>query len=251
MWGFPCLFQRLPQRSHGIPVATLELKTDNTQTVPDAIKQYKVDRKPTKNRPLLKPGRTLVHFAVSDQEAYMTTALDGLKTFFLPFNQGNDDHAGNPVNPDGSDTAYLWREVFEPELFQRILRDYALREPASKGNLGRLVFPRYHQLRANEKVIGDIVARARATGSGVGGRHLIQHSAGSGKTKTITWLAHRAGRFIDPAGKPVFDSVIVVTDRTVLDTGPLLYGWRHGRLRYALKRLPRARSSFHVGTRPV
>ena len=107
LWGFPCLFQRLPQRSHGIPVATLELKTDNTQTVPDVIKQYKVDRKPTKNRPLLKPGRALVHFAVSDQEAYMTPALDGLKTFFLPFNQGNDDHAGNPVNPDGSDTAYL------------------------------------------------------------------------------------------------------------------------------------------------
>ena len=95
----------------------MALKTDNTQTVPDAIKQYKVDRKPTKNRPLLKPGRTLVHFAVSDQEAYMTTALDGLKTFFLPFNQGNDDHAGNPVNPDGSDTAYLWRECSSRSCF--------------------------------------------------------------------------------------------------------------------------------------
>lgn len=202
---------------NGIPVATLELKTDNTQAVRDAIKQYKVDRKPTKNRPLLKPGRALVHFAVSNQEVYMTTALDGLDTFFLPFNQGNDGHAGNPVNPNGSDTAYLWREVFEPELFLRILRDYALWEPASKGNSGRLVFPRYHQLRATEKVIGDIAARARTTGSGAGGRYLIQHSAGSGKTKTIAWLAHRAGRFIDPTGKPVFDSVIVVTDRTVLD----------------------------------
>lgn len=196
---------------NGIPVATLELKTDNTQAVRDAVKQYKVDRQPTKNRPLLKPGRALVHFAVSNQEAWMTTALDGLTTFFLPFNQGHDGHAGNPVNPHGSDTSYLWEEVFEPELFLRILRDYALWEPSSKGNKGRLIFPRYHQLRATENVIDDIAAR------GAGGRYLIQHSAGSGKTKTIAWMAHRAGRFINASGHPVFDSVIVVTDRTVLD----------------------------------
>lgn len=196
---------------NGIPVVTLELKTDNTQAVRDAVKQYKVDRKPNKNRPLLKPGRALVHFAVSNQEVQMTTVLAGLDTFFLPFNKGNDGHAGNPVNPVGSDTSYLWEEVFEPELFLRILRDYALWEPSSKGNAGRLVFPRYHQLRATEKVIDDIAQR------GAGGRYLIQHSAGSGKTKTIAWLAHRAGRFIDSAGHPVFDSVIVVTDRTVLD----------------------------------
>ncbi|MDN6351195.1 MAG: DEAD/DEAH box helicase family protein, partial [Yaniella sp.] len=185
--------------------------TDNTQAVRDAVKQYKVDRKPTKNRPLLKPGRALVHFAVSNQDVQMTTVLAGLDTFFLPFNQGNDGHAGNPSNPTGSDTSYLWEEVFESELFLRILRDYALWEPSSKGNKGRLVFPRYHQLRAAEKVIDDIATR------GAGGRYLIQHSAGSGKTKTIAWLAHRAGRVIDDAGTPVFDSVIVVTDRTVLD----------------------------------
>lgn len=196
---------------NGIPVVTMELKTDNTQAVRDAVKQYKVDRKPTKNRPLLKPGRALVHFAVSNQNVQMTTVLAGLDTFFLPFNQGNDGHAGNPSNPHGSDTSYLWEEVFEPELFLRILRDYALWEPSSKGNKGRLVFPRYHQLRAAEKVIDDIATR------GAGGRYLIQHSAGSGKTKTIAWLAHRAGRVIDDAGTPVFDSVIVVTDRTVLD----------------------------------
>ncbi|MGP5242229.1 type I restriction endonuclease subunit R [Corynebacterium flavescens] len=196
---------------NGIPVVTMELKTDNTQAVRDAVKQYKVDRKPTKNRPLLKPGRALVHFAVSNQDVQMTTVLAGLDTFFLPFNQGNDGHAGNPSNPHGSDTSYLWEEVFEPELFLRILRDYALWEPSSKGNKGRLVFPRYHQLRAAEKVIDDIATR------GAGGRYLIQHSAGSGKTKTIAWLAHRAGRVIDDAGTPVFDSVIVVTDRTVLD----------------------------------
>jgi len=196
---------------NGIPVVTMELKTDNTQAVRDAVKQYKVDRKPTKNRPLLKPGRALVHFAVSNQDVQMTTVLAGLDTFFLPFNQGNDGHAGNPSNPHGSDTSYLWEKVFEPELFLRILRDYALWEPSSKGNKGRLVFPRYHQLRAAEKVIDDIATR------GAGGRYLIQHSAGSGKTKTIAWLAHRAGRVIDDAGTPVFDSVIVVTDRTVLD----------------------------------
>ena len=196
---------------NGIPVVTMELKTDNTQAVRDAVKQYKVDRKPTKNRPLLKPGRALVHFAVSNQDVQMTTVLAGLDTFFLPFNQGNDGHAGNPSNPHGSDTSYLWEEVFESELFLRVLRDYALWEPSSKGNKGRLVFPRYHQLRAAEKVIDDIATR------GAGGRYLIQHSAGSGKTKTIAWLAHRAGRVIDTAGTPVFDSVIVVTDRTVLD----------------------------------
>ena len=196
---------------NGIPVVTMELKTDNTQAVRDAVKQYKVDRKPTKNRPLLKPGRALVHFAVSNQDVQMTTVLAGLDTFFLPFNKGNDGHAGNPSNPHGSDTSYLWEEVFDPELFLRILRDYALWEPSSKGNKGRLVFPRYHQLRAAEKVIDDISTR------GAGGRYLIQHSAGSGKTKTIAWLAHRAGRVIDDAGTPVFDSVIVVTDRTVLD----------------------------------
>ena len=196
---------------NGIPVVTMELKTDNTQAVRDAVKQYKVDRKPTKNRPLLKPGRALVHFAVSNQDVQMTTVLAGLDTFFLPFNQGNDGHAGNPSNPHGSDTSYLWEEVFESELFLRILRDYALWEPSSKGNKGRLIFPRYHQLRAAEKVIDDIATR------GAGGRYLIQHSAGSGKTKTIAWLAHRAGRVIDDAGTPVFDSVIVVTDRTVLD----------------------------------
>ncbi|WP_082028500.1 type I restriction endonuclease subunit R [Corynebacterium humireducens] len=196
---------------NGIPVVTMELKTDNTQAVRDAVKQYKEDRRPNKNRPLLKPGRALVHFAVSNQEVYMSTVLAGLNTFFLPFNQGNDGHAGNPPNPHGSDTSYLWEEVLDTELFLRILRDYALWEPSSKGNQGRLIFPRYHQLRATEKVMDDIATR------GAGGRYLIQHSAGSGKTKTIAWLAHRAGRFIDSTGKPVFDSVIVVTDRTVLD----------------------------------
>lgn len=196
---------------NGIPVVTMELKTDNTQAVTDAIKQYKRDRVPTKNRPLLMPGRALVHFAVSNQQVYMATVLAGNDTFFLPFNKGNGYHAGNPSNPTGSDTAYLWHEVLEPELFLRILRDYALWEPAKKGNAGRLIFPRYHQLRASERVLKDMATH------GVGGRYLIQHSAGSGKTKTIAWLAHRTNRVCKDDGTPLFNSVIVVTDRTALD----------------------------------
>lgn len=196
---------------NGIPVVTMELKTDNTQAVQDAKRQYRQDRKPSKNRPLLAPGRALVHFAVSNQEVYMTTVLAGAETVFLPFNKGNGDHAGNPVNPNGSDTSYLWEEVFAPELFLRVLRDYALWEPAKKGNNGRLVFPRYHQLRATERVISSMVAH------GSGERFLIQHSAGSGKTKTIAWLAHRANRAFTASGEPLFNSVIVVTDRTALD----------------------------------
>lgn len=196
---------------NGIPVVTIELKTDNTQSVGDAVRQYKRDRQPSKNRPLLKPGRALVHFAVSNQEVEMTTELAGNDTFFLPFNKGYDGHAGNPPNPNGSDTSYLWEEVLQPDLFLRIIRDYALWEPAKKGNAGRLIFPRYHQLRATEKVITDI------TEKGAGGRYLIQHSAGSGKTKTIAWMAHRAGRLMDKNGEQIFDSVVIVTDRTALD----------------------------------
>src|SRR5699024_6952656 len=142
----------------------MELKTDNTQAVRDAVKQYKVDRKPTKNRPLLKPGRALVHFAVSNQDVQMTTGLVGLDTFFFPFHQGNDGHAGNPSTATGADTSYLSEEVCESELFLRILGDYALWEPSAKGNKRRLVCPRYPQLRAGEKVIHDIATR------GAGGR---------------------------------------------------------------------------------
>ncbi|MHA6526433.1 type I restriction endonuclease subunit R [Corynebacterium pyruviciproducens] len=196
---------------NGIPVVTMELKTDNTQAVRDAIKQYRRDRVPGKSRPLLAPGRALVHFAVSNQEVYMTTVLAGPDTTFLPFNQGDGYHAGNPSNEYGSDTAYLWKKVLQPELFLRILRDYALWEPATKGNSGRLIFPRYHQLRATERVSNDMI------NGGPGQRFLIQHSAGSGKTKTIAWLAHRANRAFSSSGTPLFDSVIVVTDRRALD----------------------------------
>jgi len=199
--------------ANGIPVVTLELKTDNTQTVNHAIRQYKQDRKPGKTRPLLAPGRALVHFAVSNDEVYMTTKLDGANTTFLPFNQGNDGHAGNPPSPTGSNTDYLWRHMFDRPLFMRIIKHYALYEPGKRGskNDGRLIFPRFHQLRAVERIVDDIEHR------GPGGRYLVWHSAGSGKTKTIAWLSHRLIRHMNNQSKATFDSVIVVTDRTVLD----------------------------------
>ncbi|MFK0005081.1 type I restriction endonuclease subunit R [Paenarthrobacter sp. NPDC090522] len=199
--------------ANGLPVATLELKTDNTQTVNHAIRQYKEDRKPGKNRPLLAPGRALVHFAVSNDLVYMSTKLQGGDTVFLPFNQGNDGHEGNPPSVTGSSTNYLWREILARPMFMRILKDFALFEPGKSGKKdeGRLVFPRFHQLRAVERVVADIEAK------GTGQRYLIWHSAGSGKTKTIAWLSHRLIRHMSADSKSTFDSVIVVTDRTVLD----------------------------------
>ncbi|KRE76284.1 type I restriction endonuclease subunit R [Arthrobacter sp. Soil762] len=199
--------------ANGLPVATLELKTDNTQTVNHAIRQYKEDRKPGRNRPLLAPGRALVHFAVSNDLVYMTTKLQGGDTVFLPFNQGNDGHEGNPPSGTGSSTNYLWREILARPMFMRILKDYAIFEPGKTGRKeeGKLVFPRFHQLRAVERVVADIEA------NGTGKRYLIWHSAGSGKTKTIAWLSHRLIRHMSADSKSTFDSVIVVTDRTVLD----------------------------------
>lgn len=199
--------------ANGIPVVTLELKTDNTQTVNHAIRQYKEDRKPGKNRPLLAPGRALVHFAVSNDLVYMTTKLQGGDTVFLPFNQGNEGHEGNPPSRTGSSTNYLWRDILARPMFMRILKDFAIFEPSKSGKKdeGRLVFPRFHQLRAVDRVVADIEA------NGTGKRYLIWHSAGSGKTKTIAWLSHRLIRHMNADSKSTFDSVIVVTDRTVLD----------------------------------
>lgn len=198
--------------ANGLPVVTMELKTDNTQTVNHAIAQYKNDRVPGPTRALLQPGRALVHFAVSNDLVYMTTKLQGAGTTFLPFNQGTDGHAGNPPSDTGSATNYLWREILARPTFMRILKSFALFEPnRSKKKDGRLIFPRFHQLRAVERVVDDIQTQ------GTGGRYLIWHSAGSGKTKTIAWLSHRLIRHVGTDASPTFDSVIVVTDRTVLD----------------------------------
>ena len=199
--------------ANGIPVTTMELKTDNTQSVNHAIGQYKNDRKPGPKRPLLAPGRALVHFAVSNDLVFMTTKLAGENTVFLPFNQGTNGHEGNPPSTTGSPSNYLWRVILSRPSFMRILKDYALFEPGrgAKKNDGRLVFPRFHQLRAVERIISDIETK------GPGGRYLVWHSAGSGKTKTIAWLSHRLIRHVDSEAHSTFDSVIVVTDRTVLD----------------------------------
>lgn len=191
---------------NGVPVATIELKTDNTQSLQAGIVQYMKDRKPTVDTPLLRPGRCLVHFAVSNQNVQMTTVLAGKATRFIPFDKGNDGHAGNPPSETGSATDYLWREVLAPATLLRILQSYALREKN-----GVLIFPRYHQLRAVEAVREDVLAK------GAGEKYLIWHSAGSGKTKTIAWLAHRLGRLYHDNGDKAFDSVIVISDRTVLD----------------------------------
>lgn len=198
--------------ANGLPVVTMELKTDNTQSVNHAINQYMNDRVPGPTRALLRPGRALVHFAVSNDLVYMSTKLAGAETVFLPFNQGNDDHAGNPPSKHGSATDYLWREILDRRIFTRILKDFALFEPnRAKKNDGRLVFPRFHQLRAVERIVNTIDV------NGPGGRYLVQHSAGSGKTKTIAWLSHRLIRLVGKNNESTFDSVIVVTDRTVLD----------------------------------
>jgi type I restriction enzyme R subunit len=199
--------------ANGIPVVTMELKTDNTQTVNHAIHQYKEDRRPGRNRPLLAPGRALVHFAVSNDLVFMTTKLEGEDTVFLPFNQGDNGHAGNPASATGSATDYLWRDILARPTFMRIIKNYAMYEPSRQGgrHAGRLVVPRFHQLRAVERVVADIEQR------GPGGRYLIWHSAGSGKTKTIAWLSHRLIRHMDAGSRSTFDSVIVVTDRIALD----------------------------------
>lgn len=206
---------------NGIPVATAELKTDFTQSVNDAKAQYRTDRKPA-GEPLLGFGtRALVHFAVSNDEVWMTTKLAGTDTRFLPFNRGNHGHAGNAPDPSGltSPTAYLWQEVWQRDRWLEILSKFMHYETVtptdaatgkkSKGQV--LIFPRYHQLDAVTALLGDVRA------SGPGQRYLIQHSAGSGKTRTIAWTAHRLATLHDTANSKVFDSVIVVTDRNVLD----------------------------------
>jgi type I restriction enzyme, R subunit len=205
---------------NGLPVATIELKTDFTQSVQDAISQYRTDRLPA-GEPLLSFGRrALVHFAVSNSEVYMTTKLDGAATRFLPFNQGDLGRAGNPLNPNGSSTAYLWERVLQKDAwldiigrFMHLQLDKSF-DPVTGETVKResLLFPRYHQWESVTK----LVSTARAEGPGH--RYLIQHSAGSGKTNSIAWTAHQLSTLHNDDGSKVFDSVIVVTDRTVLDS---------------------------------
>lgn len=212
---------------NGIPVATLELKSEFKQAVQNAIKQYKttrlsLDPATKKPEPLLTFKRgALVHFAVSQYEVYMTTRLEGAKTFFLPFNKGTKDGgAGNevPENIQEYATAYLWNEVLKPDHLLRILARFVHLQIDEKEDWqGRktkkesLIFPRYHQW----EVVNKLIHAAKTEGAGQ--KYLIQHSAGSGKSNSIAWVAHQLSALHTAQGDKQFHSVIVVTDRTVLD----------------------------------
>ncbi|MDF1553863.1 MAG: type I restriction endonuclease subunit R [Deferrisomatales bacterium] len=198
---------------NGLPVATFELKNRLTkQTVEDAVQQYKRDRDPREL--LFQFGRCLGHFAVDDQEVRFCTHLKGKESWFLPLNKGWKDGAGNPPNPSGIKTDYLWREILTREGLTDILENYAQVVKEKDERTGRKkalqIFPRYHQLDVVRKLLADIRQR------GAGHRYLIQHSAGSGKSNSIAWLAHQLVG-LEHQSEALFDSVIVVTDRRVLD----------------------------------
>lgn len=206
---------------NGLPIVTLELKNawTNQSARYHGQKQYR-DRDAT--QPLLQFGRTLVHMTADTDEVWMTTKLAGASTWFLPFNKGHNEGAGNPPNPNGHKTAYLWEEVFQPASLAGIIQHFVLLEGDKTAPLAKktMIFPRYHQL--------DVVRRLlnHAAEHGVGQSYLIQHSAGSGKSNSITWAAYQLietyPRLLDVPGArsldtPLFDSVIVVTDRRLLD----------------------------------
>jgi len=197
---------------NGLPVATFELKNRLTkQTVDDAVRQYKRDRDPKEL--LFHFGRCMVHFAVDDQEVRMCTQLKAKDSWFLPFNKGHKDGAGNPPNKNGLKTAYLWEQVLTKPGLTDIIENYAqvVEEKDDKGRKKRKqIFPRYHQLDVVRQLLADAAA------NGAGKRYLIQHSAGSGKSNSIAWLGHQLVG-LEHGDTTLFDSVIVVTDRRVLD----------------------------------
>ncbi len=199
---------------NGLPLATFELKNHYTrQTVENAIKQYQTDRDP--KEALLKPKRCAVHFAVDDTDVYMCTELKGADSWFLPFNRGVNGGAGNPVVPGKTMTGYLWEEVFTKSSLSNIVENFAqvivTEDKKTHKQKEKVIWPRYHQLDAVRKILGV------TSDSPVGRKFLVQHSAGSGKSNTITWLAYQLVLLqkADTAAK--FDSIIVVTDRINLD----------------------------------
>lgn len=201
---------------NGIPVGTVELKTDFTQSITDAIDQYRFDRLPRPKggnpEPLLSfPTGALVHFAVSNSEVHMTTKLAGPTTRFLPFNKGDEGGAGNPLNEQGHRTSYLWEEVWERESWLEIIGRYLVAQRDAKRAISGIIFPRYHQLDATRRL------RAAVRTEGAGGKYLIQHSAGSGKTNSIAWAAHFLADLHDETDEKLFSTVIVVSDRNVID----------------------------------
>ncbi len=198
---------------NGLPIATFELKNSLTkQTVEDAVEQYCHDRDPRER--LFEFGRCVVHFAVDDSEVQMCTELAGKRSWFLPFNKGYNDGAGNPPNPHGLKTDYLWKEVLTPAGLTNILENYAQivegKDPRTGKKKRKQVWPRYHQLGVVRQALADV--RTHSAGK----RYLVQHSAGSGKSNSIAWLAHQLIG-LKSYDKDIFDSVIVVTDRRLLD----------------------------------
>ena len=198
---------------NGLPVATFELKNSLTkQTVDDAVEQYKRDRDPREK--LFELGRCLVHFAVDDHEVQFCTQLKGKASWFLPFNLGWNDGAGNPPNPNGLKTDYLWKQVLTRDGLTDIIENYAQVVESKDDKTGRKrreqIWPRYHQLDVVRKLLAD------ASSGVAGSKYLIQHSAGSGKSNSIAWLSHQLIG-LERDGKALFDSAIVVTDRRILD----------------------------------
>jgi type I restriction enzyme R subunit len=198
---------------NGLPIATFELKNKLTkQTVEDAVQQYKNDRDPKEL--LFQFGRCLVHFAVDDHEVRMCTHLKGKSSWFLPFNKGYKDGAGNPPNPEGLATDYLWKEILTPDRLTDIIENYAqiIEEKDEKTGKKKFkqIFPRYHQLTVVRKLLDS------AKTQGAGKRYLIQHSAGSGKSNSIAWLSHQLVG-LEQNSQAIFDSILVVTDRRILD----------------------------------
>jgi type I restriction enzyme R subunit len=202
---------------NGIPVSTLELKNQFTgQNVNDALRQYGSSRD---NRELIFAfkKRTIVHFAVDQDEVFMTTKLEGPKTYWLPFNKGYNQGKGNPINLGGYRTAYLWEEILQMDSWMEIIQMFVHLQSQDIENdekiykRERLIFPRYHQLDAIRKISSDILE------NGIGKNYLIQHSAGSGKSNSIAWLSYRLSSLHNSNNERVYDSIIVITDRRVLD----------------------------------
>ena len=198
---------------NGLPVITCELKNQLTkQNVDDAVYQYKTDRDPKEL--LFQFKRCMVHFAVDDARVKFCTKLDGKASWFLPFDKGYNDGAGNPPNSSGIMTDYLWKDILEKYMLAHIIENYAQVvekvDQETKKKTYTQIFPRYHQLSAVESLLADV------RHNGVGQRYLIQHSAGSGKSNSIAWLAHQLVG-LEKNGKAIIDSVVVVTDRVILD----------------------------------
>ena len=199
---------------NGLPVITFELKNQLTkQNVDDAVEQYKTDRDPREM--LFSFKRCMVHFAVDDARIKFCTKLAGKDSWFLPFDKGYNDGAGNPPNPDGIMTDYLWKDILTKEKLSLIIENYAQVvievDEETKKKKEKQIFPRYHQLDVVTKLLADVKT------NGVGKKYLIQHSAGSGKSNSIAWTAYRLAALFNDEDKPVFSSVIIVTDRRVLD----------------------------------